>query len=50
MHKKIEKGIEKIKNIDGFEEVKFIVLYGLTAEGRMNKDSDIDLRIYYDGS
>ena len=50
MHKKIEKGIEKIKNIDGFEEVKFIVLYGSTAEGRMNKDSDIDLSIYYDGS
>ena len=50
MHKKIEKGIEKIKNIEGFEKVKFIVLYGSAAERRMKKDSDIDLCIYYDGS
>ena len=48
MHRKIEQGLEKIKNIAGFEKVKFIVLYGSAAEGRMNKDSDIDLCIYYD--
>ena len=50
MHKKIEKGIEKIKKIEGFEKVKFIVLYGSAAEGGMNKDSDIDFCVYYDGS
>lgn len=46
----VEKGIEKIKNIEGFEKVKFIILYGSAAEERMNKGSDIDLCIYYDGS
>jgi len=45
----VEKGIEKIKNIEGFEKVKFIILYGSAAEGRMIEGSDIDLCIYYDG-
>ena len=31
MHRKIEQGLEKIKNIAGFEKVKFIVLYGSAA-------------------
>lgn len=50
MHTKIERAIEKIKNIEGFEKVKFVVLYGSAAEGQMTKNSDIDLCIYYDGS
>ncbi len=45
----VEKGIEKIKNIEGFEKVKFIILYGSASEGRMIEGSDIDLCIYYDG-
>ncbi len=50
MHEKIETGLEKIENLKGFEEVQFIILYGSAAEGRMNRESDIDLCIYYDGS
>ncbi len=49
MHTKIEKAIEKIKNVERFEKVKFVVLYGSAAEGQMTRDSDIDLCIYYDG-
>lgn len=45
----VEKGLEKIKNMEGFEKVKFIILYGSAAEGRMIEGSDIDLSIYYDG-
>ncbi len=47
---KIEKAIEKIKNVEGFEKVKFIILYGSAAEGQMTGGSDIDLCIYHDGS
>ena len=47
---KIGKAIEKIKNLEGFEKVKFIILYGSAAEGQMTNNSDIDLCIYYDGS
>ncbi|MCK4734561.1 MAG: nucleotidyltransferase domain-containing protein [Methanophagales archaeon] len=46
----VEKGIEKIKNVEGFGKVKFIILYGSAAEDRMIKCSDIDLCIYYGGS
>ena len=46
----IERGIERIKKVEGFEKVKFIILYGSAAEERMIKGSDIDLCIYYDGS
>ncbi|KAF5430813.1 hypothetical protein C5S39_07085 [Candidatus Methanophagaceae archaeon] len=45
----VEKGLEKIKNMEGFEKVKFVILYGSAAEGRMIEGSDIDLSIYYDG-
>jgi predicted nucleotidyltransferase len=50
MHTKIEKGIERIKNVEGLEKVKFIILYGSTFKKRMSKTSDIDLCIYYDGT
>ena len=33
----VEKGIEKIKNVEGFGKVKFIILYGSAAEDRMIK-------------
>ena len=46
----IGKAIEKIKNVEGFEKVKFIILYGSAAEGQVTGGSDIDLCIYHDGS
>jgi hypothetical protein len=40
--------VEKIKDMEGFEKVKFIILYGSAVEDRMTEDSDIDLCIYYE--
>ncbi|KUK04258.1 MAG: uncharacterized protein PWP01_644 [Methanosarcinales archaeon] len=50
IQKKLAEVTEKIKNIEGFEKVAFIILYGSAAEGRMTEGSDIDLCIYYDGA
>jgi len=50
IQKKLAEVIEKIKNIEGFEKVAFIILYGSAAEGRMTEGSDIDLCMYYDGA
>ena len=46
----LDRELEKIKNIDGFKKVKFIILYGSAAEDRMIEGSDVDLCIYYDGT
>ena len=46
----MEKEIEKIKNVEGFEKVHFIIFYGSAAEERMREGSDIDLCVYYDGT
>ena len=50
MQEELAEEIEKIKNIEGFERVAFIILYGSAAEGRMIEGSDIDLCVYYDGA
>ncbi|MFX0089613.1 MAG: nucleotidyltransferase domain-containing protein [Candidatus Hodarchaeota archaeon] len=41
-------GIERIKKVEGFDKVEFIILYGSAARGLMRESSDIDLCIYYD--
>ena len=46
----IAKVIGKIKDMECFEKVQFIMLYGSAAKGRMTKGSDIDLCIYYEGT
>ncbi|MEN4005946.1 MAG: nucleotidyltransferase domain-containing protein [Methanobacteriaceae archaeon] len=45
----IKKAVKTITKIEGFEKVKFIILYGSAARGQMRKGSDIDICIYYDG-
>ncbi len=40
--------VEKLKNLDGFEKVRFIILYGSAAEGTTRENSDIDLCIDID--
>lgn len=45
----LRRELELIKKIKGFENVRFIFLYGSTATGKSRKDSDIDLGIYYEG-
>ncbi len=42
--------LSRLKATEGFEKVRFIILYGSFAEGRAIEDSDIDLAIYYDGT
>jgi len=44
---KIDKAVRKIIGLGG-DEVRFIILYGSTCEGRMKEDSDIDISVYYD--
>ncbi len=40
--------VEKLKNLVGFEKVRFIILYGSAAEGTTRENSDIDLCIDID--
>jgi len=41
--------LERMRTIEGFEKIRFIILYGSVAEGRSREGSDIDICIYYDG-
>lgn len=41
--------VGRIKNVEGFDNVQFIILYGSVAEGRSTSRSDIDICIGYDG-
>jgi len=41
--------LERLKTVEGFERVRFIILYGSVAEGRARESSDVDLCIYFDG-
>jgi predicted nucleotidyltransferase len=44
----VKTNVEKLKNLDGFEKVRFIILYGSAAEGTARENSDIDLCIDFD--
>lgn len=46
----MDKVLTKIRDVEGFEKIKFIILFGSAAEDRMIEGSDIDLCVYYDGS
>ena len=48
--KEIRKFLETIRKFEEFKRVKFIILFGSAAEGKMTEDSDIDICIYFDGS
>ncbi len=41
--------LERMKTVQGFEKVRFVILYGSVAEGRAGAGSDIDFAVYYDG-
>ncbi|SCL76490.1 putative nucleotidyltransferases [Methanoculleus chikugoensis] len=45
----VRHALERMRIIEGFERVRFIILYGSVAEGRAREGSDIDICIYYDG-
>ncbi len=44
----VKTNAERLKSLDGFEKVKFIIFYGSAAEGATREESDIDLCIDYD--
>ena len=46
--KLIKNSLERLKNLQGFEKVNFIVLYGSSVEGVPRAESDIDLCIDID--
>jgi predicted nucleotidyltransferase len=41
--KLVNNSVERLKNIQGFEKVRFIILYGSSVEGIPRAESDIDL-------
>jgi len=49
MNLNLDKELEIMKKIKGFENVKFIFLFGSNVNGSLRNDSDIDLCLYYDG-
>jgi hypothetical protein len=45
----VETILNRLQQLEGFSQVRFILLFGSVAEGRGLPDSDIDLCISYDG-
>ena len=44
----LNSAVERLKGIQGFEKVRFIILYGSAAEGKTRETSDIDLCVDID--
>jgi predicted nucleotidyltransferase len=42
--------MRQLQQVPGFEHIQFIILYGSAAGNCMNRESDIDLCVYYEGS
>jgi predicted nucleotidyltransferase len=49
LRKPVDAALREMQQLAGFKKVRFVMLYGSAAEGRMTPDSDIDLCVYYDG-
>lgn len=46
---RVDTALYRMRQVPGFEHVRFIILYGSVAEHRMTQASDIDLCVYYEG-
>ena len=42
--------LKRLRTIEGFDRIRFIILFGSVAEERARETSDLDLCLYYDGS
>ncbi len=42
--------IEILRSLDGFDKIRFIILFGSAARGQERPASDVDLCIYFEGS
>ncbi|MBU0907849.1 MAG: nucleotidyltransferase domain-containing protein [Nanoarchaeota archaeon] len=49
MDKELKRFMGKLKNVHGFNRVRFVILFGSRAEKKARKDSDYDLAVYFDG-
>lgn len=49
LRKAVDIALRHMRATEGFEKVRFVMLYGSSAEGHATNDSDIDLCVYYDG-
>jgi hypothetical protein len=50
LRKAVDTALRQMQQVPGFNNVRFVILFGSAAEGRMTADSDIDLCVYYEGS
>ncbi len=50
MEKDVKVFMQKLREIKGFSNVKFIFLYGSQITGKANKMSDYDFAVYYEGN
>ncbi|QYZ80451.1 nucleotidyltransferase domain-containing protein [Methanofollis formosanus] len=46
----VEEAIERLRTVEGFKKVRFVILYGSVARGDAREGSDIDLCVFFDGS
>ena len=47
--KSVATALQQIRQVAGFEHVRFIIFYGSSQKRQMTIESDIDLCMYYDG-
>mgnify|MGYP002390988263 CR=1 FL=1 len=50
LQKVVGRALRQMRQMADFKNVRFVLLHGSAAEGRMTPDSDIDLCVYYDGN
>ena len=49
MEDKVEFFVEKLKEINDFDRVNFVILFGSRSKGKASKLSDYDFAIHYEG-
>ena len=50
LQKAVDTALRQMQQVPGFNNVRFVILFGSAAKGRMTADSDIDLCVYYEGN
>jgi len=50
IRERVDKAVQQIQQVPGFEHVRFIIFYGSAEKQQMTAGSDIDLCIYHDGT
>lgn len=46
----MENTVERMRTVEGFEKVRFVILYGSVSRGDAREGSDIDLCVFFNGS